>query len=484
MVSTTTSDIDTLRNFLNSPGSVDISDLIDALRVIHLSLDAQKSQTILETVPLYSFFTLLGSYDENVTSVACNVIEKLMMSMKYSEIISLGLEEYLMLGLQYNSSKVRILSINQIEKCQESEATIQEMINSPLFPLILECIGFDDIPTSTKATEFLFRLFDLISQISTSSEESFNLCESSGALDAITSEINSNDLLIKLNAIETLSRIGQSKSGYIFLEKAGILQSFVDTLSRNEDQNVVLTLVKCAVLKFFGKLSEVKEVDFIQVENKYRILTYISSHLFDNNKDIKITAINIIGVIGNNERGLKLLYNNNTTSNIIGNFIEVYQNSTNDVKLTCLQTLSCLFGASENPTPETSDIVERIYRQLEGTPSHLNTLITYAKKNIEELRIATFAVMQKMALHPWGKSEMTTNSKEFIDYILNRTTESTQKAKGWKYSIVQTLVKSSETTTYRIPPNIMERLVKYLNEGPFFVRTEASVALQKILRMH
>ncbi|CAJ0651323.1 6582_t:CDS:10 [Entrophospora sp. SA101] len=472
MVSTTTSDIDTLRNFLNSPGSVDISDLIDALRVIHLSLDdqAQKSQTILETVPLYSFFTLLGSYDENVTSAACNVIEKLMMSMKYSEIISLGLEEYLMLGLQYNSSKVRILSINQIEKCQESEATIQEMINSPLFPLILECIGFDDIPTSTKATEFLvkFRLFDLISQISTSSEESFNLCESSGALDAITSEINSNDF----------------KSGYIFLEKAGILQSFVDTLSRNEDQNVVLTLVKCAVLKFFGKLSEVKEVDFMQVENKYRILTYISSHLFDNNTDIKITAINIIGVIGNNERGLKLLYNNNTTSNIIGNFIEVYQNSTNDVKLTCLQTLSCLFGASENPTPETSDIVERIYRQLEGIPSHLNTLITYAKKNIEELRIATFAVMQKMALHPWGKSEMTTNSKEFIDYILNRTTESTQKAKGWKYSIVQTLVKSSETTTYRIPPNIMERLVKYLNEGPFFVRTEASVALQKILRMH
>ena len=33
-----------------------------------------------------------------------------------------------MLGLQYDSPKVRILSINQIEKCQESEATIQEMV--------------------------------------------------------------------------------------------------------------------------------------------------------------------------------------------------------------------------------------------------------------------------------------------------------------------------------------------------------------------
>ena len=88
-----------------------------------------------------------------------------------------------------------------------------------------------------------------------------------------------------------------------------------------------------------------------------------------------------------------------------------------------------------------------------------------------------------MALHPWGKLEMTVNSKEFVDYILNRTTEFTREAKGWKYSIVQTLVKSStstpETTADNcIPPNIMERLTRYLNEGPFFVITEAAVAFQ------
>jgi len=50
-------------------------------------------------------------------------------------------------------------------------------------------------------------VFDLVSQTSISSPEAFQLCEDFGALDMITSELNSNDLLLKLNAIETFSKV-------------------------------------------------------------------------------------------------------------------------------------------------------------------------------------------------------------------------------------------------------------------------------------
>jgi len=113
---------------------------------------------------------------------------------------------------------------------------------------------------------------------------------------------------------------------------------------------------------------------------------------------------------------------------------------------------------------------------LLGAPTPLSTLISNTKQTLEDLRIASFAIMQKMALHPWGQTEMS-NSKEFIDYILNRTTETTKLGKEWKFTIVQTLVKAHNAENI-IPPNIFDRLTRYLREGPFYVKTEATVAFE------
>jgi len=190
---------------------------------------------------------------------------------------------------------------------------------------------------------------------------------------------------------------------------------------------------------------------------------------------IKITTINVIGVIGSNPRGIKLL-KFGVSPNILNKFMDLYHNSVGDIKIACLQTISCLFGASEIPTQELSDITYQVYLQIGGTPTPLFTLISYAKQTLEDLRISSFAIMQKMALHPWGQTEMT-SSREFIDYILNRTTETTKLGKEWKFTIVQTLVKAHNAENI-IPPNVFDRLTRYLREGPFYVRTEAAVAFE------
>jgi len=109
-----------------------------------------------------------------------------------------------------------------------------------------------------------------------------------------------------------------------------------------------------------------------------------------------------------------------------------------------------------------------------GTPTPLFTLISNAKQTLEELRIVSFAIMQKMALHPWGQTEMTI-SREFIDYILNRSTETTKLGKEWKFMIIQTLVKAPNAENI-ISSNIFDRLTRYLREGPFYMRNEAAVA--------
>ncbi|CAI2161932.1 15845_t:CDS:10 [Funneliformis geosporum] len=522
MVSTT-SEIDTIRNFLNFPGNVDIAELATALGIVNVSLEGpngeQRRQAILDSIPFSAFFTLLGSYDDAVTSAACKVLEKLLRTLNYADIESLELKEYLTLGLQFNSSEVRMLTLSQVEKCLESEETVQDLVRSPMFPVVLEGLGYDDNLISTKVTEFLvklvscssglqalfdsgsiaildqlshgdetvkFRVFDLVSRISISSPEAFQLCEMSGALNAITSELNSNDLLIKLNAIETFSKIIQGRTGYIFLERAGTIQSLVDAMAQEDDNDIESVLMQCATLKFFGKLSEIEAcplltlsnfqgMDFAEIDNKYNILFKMNSYLSSSNMSLKINTINIIGVFGSNPRGLKLL-NASVSPNILSNFMDLYHNSVGDVKIACLQSISCLLGVSEELTPEISDITHQIYNQIGGAPTPLSTLISNVKQTLEELRITSFAIMRNMALHPWGQAEMT-NSREFIDYILNRSTETTKLGKEWKFTIVQALVQAPNAENI-IPSNIFDRLTRYLREGPFFVRTEAAVAFE------
>ncbi|CAG8715079.1 15704_t:CDS:2, partial [Cetraspora pellucida] len=154
-------DIDTVKNFLRSPGKTVRDDLVNALEIMNLSLEGpngtQRAQTILEAIPIPEFFALLGNYEDVISLATCKVLNKLLRPMSYADINSFGLQEYLMLGLKHEFPEVRILTISQIEKCQDSEEAIQDLVKSPLFPAMLESLGFDDIPTSTRILELLVK---------------------------------------------------------------------------------------------------------------------------------------------------------------------------------------------------------------------------------------------------------------------------------------------------------------------------------------
>ncbi len=62
----------------------------------------QRKQAILNSIPHSAFFTLLGSYDDAVTSAACKVLEKLLRSMSYADLDSLGLKVFLLYNVYSN----------------------------------------------------------------------------------------------------------------------------------------------------------------------------------------------------------------------------------------------------------------------------------------------------------------------------------------------------------------------------------------------
>lgn len=51
-----------------------------------------------------------------------------------------------------------------------------------------------------------------------------------------------------------------------------------------------------------------------------------------------------------------------------------------------------------------------------------------ANQPMEEMKVAAFAIFESVSSHEWGQKILTQNTK-FLDYILNRTTESTHAGK-------------------------------------------------------
>lgn len=58
-----------------------------------------------------------------------------------------------------------------------------------------------------------FRVYDLIIKVATYSDSAFEACELSGLLSVFIKELQSDDLLVKINAIELLNEVRKRKKG-------------------------------------------------------------------------------------------------------------------------------------------------------------------------------------------------------------------------------------------------------------------------------
>ncbi|RUS22893.1 hypothetical protein BC937DRAFT_95323, partial [Endogone sp. FLAS-F59071] len=502
-------EIQVVEQLLNNPAARPV-DIAVSLRALSVSLeDNLTPERVLTTIPLPSFFNLFGIDDESLTQATCSVLEKLMRPWGWMDIASGETKEFLIQGLQHFSPDVRALALGQVAKCLESEEAVSNMVISDAFPLVLVSISFQNTGIANSVIDLVyklaltpegqraffsdlcysvlstvlrvndivkFRVYELAARIAGSSLEAFDKSEDMGLLDGVVGEVKSNDLLVKLNAVEMISQLATTQSGYDFLEKSGVVDELADVLRGEHSPDVTVTLVKCAALKFFGNLSGVQDVDFAAVQEKHAIFKQIGQHLDSRNLEAKVTTLAVIGLIGSTPRGLRLLHEQPARPRLLDDFVDSYRSAAGNVKIAALQALSNLLRVGESITPDVSTMTESLYRELPGNPTTIDSLIVYARSPVEDLRVAVFSVFQAIAERSWGRKELS-GSKNFIDYILNRTTETTHGGKTWKFSIIQTLV-TADDAEQTIDRPTLDRLTRYVQQGPFFVYTEAAVAME------
>ncbi|CAG8480330.1 9883_t:CDS:2, partial [Paraglomus brasilianum] len=161
-MSSLNSETDGLIDALLQSSTKSPEEITEVLGVLSVALDGprgpQVTQAVLSAVPLPNFFTFLESPSESVVNAAGIVLEKLLRAVTYADIISSELKDYFRLGLSSPLPKVCLLTLGQIEKCLANEEYIIDLVNSPLYDSAIKVIGNEDIPTSTRAADFVVKI--------------------------------------------------------------------------------------------------------------------------------------------------------------------------------------------------------------------------------------------------------------------------------------------------------------------------------------
>ncbi|EIE88212.1 hypothetical protein RO3G_12923 [Rhizopus delemar RA 99-880] len=348
---------------LDRSSSIPLKDKISILQTFASTLKEpvtiEQSREILSIAPLGLFYYGFSMEDENLTNVLCEIISKILGPFNYRDINS-------------NENKVNhsytVIAI-----------IIRLTVNSETFMHVITTLSFQDTKPAQKASELLykitlthqdaifsptacsiikqllrvsetvkFRIYDLVIKVASSSNHAFELCESTGLLHEFINELRSNDLLVKMNAIELLNEIAATPSGIIFLERANLVDDMSAILDNEDEDDVVVCLT---------------------------------------------VTISSIGLIGSHLLGLILVWP------LSSKLCELYPSTVGSVKAVLLQTLSKLIGVRDEPVNESDRLTLQIFNEFDGFP---NKIIREAKQPEDDIRIASLALMQSIAYHTWG----------------------------------------------------------------------------------
>ncbi|RKO84522.1 26S proteasome non-ATPase regulatory subunit 5, partial [Blyttiomyces helicus] len=381
----------------------------------------------------------------------------------------------LLAGFDHPSALVRELVLTALDKAPESEEGVVALAASPILQAAIASLDHESMkvavhvasilvklsrtpaglaaalnPSSTATFHQLLmsddetiklRVHDAVAQIATLSDAAFDGVRRAGLLGSLVEDLEGTDLLAKINLVALFGKLVESPSGAQFLERSGTLGQLSNLMASSspaDDIDTVLTV--CAAVKFFGRFAvtqmpigspqppSYQPALLASLSGSYNVLPGICTLLESDRVELREEALIAVGNLGSTPTGLRLL---DSEAALLNGFVDAFRAAAGPLRVSGFRSLACFLAASsvslllarslcsDSPDDDVSSITERVYRELGGRTAFLKELMQHAKSAFEENRIAAYAVIKGLALHPWGVTEMA-SSAEFISFLLDR----------------------------------------------------------------
>ncbi|XP_013772035.1 26S proteasome non-ATPase regulatory subunit 5-like [Limulus polyphemus] len=211
-----------------------------------------------DDLPLSLLFDVAFSIP-NPSQQNCQYLELLTKLLSYTipDILVTRFYNELIRCLRHSHPEVKNVALSQLARCSEDPSAATEMMSkTELLTCITECLAIEDINIAQNACTILknlgkdiqvlcvlisqpvmdaingviqqgdiprFRMLELLVILACSSYEALLIISRSAFLDVLLNELNGTDILVKLNCLELLSQLVETKHGLLYLEEMGVL---------------------------------------------------------------------------------------------------------------------------------------------------------------------------------------------------------------------------------------------------------------------
>ncbi|XP_018572758.1 26S proteasome non-ATPase regulatory subunit 5 [Anoplophora glabripennis] len=459
--------------------------------------EASRTANLLD-LPLV--FDCLNDSNTEQIDLACEVLSLCMNNLNLGESTnkySLPLER----ALNHPYNAVKLMALKEIDRNVSNEESLINICKRvSLLSNIIRCIGDSDITVAKEACDIIvklglfstglkqlisndvmtvlhevmsisevvrLRVYEVVVNISKDSEENFTHLSSTGLIAQIFEELDSNDVLLRMNVVELLTQLGLSRHGYNYLEHNGILSKLFGFIDDNEDPTLV-QICEPGILKFFGHMANWKPIELLSKYPKFfdRLFSNIESG------DLIIVGVSLdtLGVIGLTNSGKCALQSTgNKMTYAIKTIVKLLTSFPTEVRLRALNCLENLLAVEEQKN-DIMQITRRWYGLFGDDPMEI--ILRYAKNPFSEIKLSGLGILRVIADQQWGQEEIR-NTPGLVEFLLDRNIETVKEGKEAKYEIVKVL---SNSTVF--DQSTLKTFQDFVKEGPFYVHAVTEVAFE------
>ncbi|XP_032904499.1 26S proteasome non-ATPase regulatory subunit 5 [Amblyraja radiata] len=476
-------------------------------------------KTAVNTVPLNALrevatglcfgvlFNLLETDDREQIDVCVDILERLLQALEpiyLAQTYKLELQK----GLQHSDDRVKVLALTQIGRIAESiDAVVLVLGSLELLKEMIHCIGGERISVANEAIKSLsriaqnkagldalfttsilqdlkdvmgindvvrYRVYELVLGIAVMSPASLEYCVNGSFITRLLGELAGDDVLIRATAIEMLTTLTQSQHGRLYLAHQGIIDRISNMIiGANSDPFSSFYLPN--LVKFFGNLAMVDSAQ--QICERYPAFIEKVFEMIKGHEQTMIgVGLDTIGMLGSCLEGKQVLNKTGTAfQDVLRRLGSISCNASTDLRIRCLETIACLHSLpTDQQTEDLLGMTESWFHALHIHP--METFRSLSTQPFPEIHIGALKVFTAIAGQPWGQRLMI-STPGFVEYIVDRMTEADKSSKDAKFELVKALI-NTKTITEIFGNQHYLQLRTYLQEGPYFVKAVATVAVE------
>lgn len=348
-------------------------------------------------------------------------------------------------------------------------------------PQILDCLKrlkTRHFQTEKDAEQFMIRFYELIVDIAASSQLLLDMLEANGLLMEMIENSQQKidrDPLVALNIIKLLTDLASKPHGLEFVKNSTTLLPLIAKKIDNiNEEDMLESLILPGCINFFVRIAQTNMSillnEYPQVLNK---LTEYCRQQRAGNTELQLLAIESAAFLCQQSKGKSSLADRMPI--FLDTIIMMINGGHNDLKSRAISALNGIMQINGgDPGNKATELTQTWYDHLDSSGCGLDRFMKLVLEPFIDVRISAINFIRILSTSLWGQKLLSEYSG-FLDYLLDRSTETCKQGREAKFEIVCELA-MSPFIRLSFPPESVLRIRGYLKDGP--INKEVNVAFE------